>query len=198
MTGNGADVANVVRDTIYRATLLLDDQQWEQWLDLCDDSFHYAIKSFSPEINRDMTYFQGSRKDLATMVKLLPKHNTDHSPLRRHATVYTVDVAEDGKTASAIASFVVYQNYARRRELAHRCRRKPAVPGRPLPRYAQARARSGPFHQAGSASRQPPARQGVALADLSNVARLGFLRTGASAAVASGASRGSRDTSEAS
>ena len=54
MTGNGADVANVVRDTIYRATLLLDDQKWEQWLDLCDDSFHYAIKSFSPEINRDM------------------------------------------------------------------------------------------------------------------------------------------------
>ena len=95
MTGNGADVANIVRDTIYRATLLLDDQQWVQWLDLCDDSFHY---------------FQGSHKDLATMVKLLPKHNTDHSPLRRHATVYTVGVAEDGKTASAVTSFVVYQN----------------------------------------------------------------------------------------
>ena len=44
------------------------------------------------------------------MVKLLPKHNTDHSPLQRHATVYTVDVAEDGKTASAITSFVVYQH----------------------------------------------------------------------------------------
>ena len=110
MTRNGADVADRVRDTIYRATLLLDDQKWEQWLDLCDDDFHYAIKSFSPEINRDMTYFQSSRKDLATMVKLLPKHNTDHSPLRRHTTVYTIDVAEDGKTASAVSSFVVYQN----------------------------------------------------------------------------------------
>jgi methanesulfonate monooxygenase small subunit len=110
MTSNGIDVANAVRDTIYRATLLLDDQKWDQWLDLCDDSFHYAIKSFSPEINRDMTYLQGSRKDLATMVKLLPKHNTDHSPLKRHTIVYTVDVAEDAKTASAISSFVVYQN----------------------------------------------------------------------------------------
>src|SRR5262245_11645610 len=107
MTRNGADVADVVRDTIYRATLLLDDQKWEQWLDLCDDSFHYAIKSFSPEINRDMTYFQGSRKDLATMVKLLPKHNTDHSPLRRHTTVYTVDVAEEGKTDTAVGSYVI-------------------------------------------------------------------------------------------
>ena len=110
MASNGVDPANVVRDTIYRATLLLDDQKWDQWLELCDDDFHYAIKSFSPEINRDMTYLQGSRKDLATMVKLLPKHNTDHSPLKRHTTVYTVDVDEKGETASAISSFVVYQN----------------------------------------------------------------------------------------
>jgi len=110
MASNGADVANAVRDTIYRATLLLDDQKWDQWLELCDDSFHYAIKSFSPEINRDMTYLQGSRKELATMVKLLPKHNTDHSPLKRHTTVYTVDIADDAKTASAVSSFLVYQN----------------------------------------------------------------------------------------
>jgi len=110
MGTNGAEVANTVRDTIYRATLLLDDQKWEQWLELCDDSFHYAIKSFSPEINRDMIYLQGTRKDLATMVKLLPKHNTDHSPLKRHTTVYTVDVDESAQTASAISSFVVYQN----------------------------------------------------------------------------------------
>jgi methanesulfonate monooxygenase subunit beta len=110
MASNGVDAAHIVRDTIYRATLALDDQRWDQWLELCDDNFHYAIKSFSPEINRDMTYLQGSRKDLATMVKLLPKHNTDHSPLKRHTTVYTVDVDEAAQTASAISSFVVYQN----------------------------------------------------------------------------------------
>lgn len=110
MATNGVDAANAVRETIYRATLLLDDQKWEQWLELCDDSFHYAIKSFSPEINRDMIYLQGGRKDLATMVKLLPKHNTDHSPLKRHTVVYTVDVDEKAQTASAVSSFVVYQN----------------------------------------------------------------------------------------
>jgi methanesulfonate monooxygenase subunit beta len=110
MATNAVDIADVVRDTIYRATLLLDDQKWNEWLDLCDDSFHYAIKSFSPEINRDMTYLQGSRKELATMVKLLPKHNTDHSPLTRHTTVYTVDVADGAESASAISSVVVYQN----------------------------------------------------------------------------------------
>ena len=101
---------DLVRTTIYRATILLDDQKWEDWLALCDDSFHYAIKSFSPEINRDMIYLQGSRKDMSTMTKLLPKHNTDHSPLRRHTSVYTVDLAEDAKTAKAVSSVVIYQN----------------------------------------------------------------------------------------
>lgn len=110
MSSNGADAANTVRDTIYRATLALDDQKWDDWLDLCEDDFHYAIKAFSPEINKDMIYLQGSRKDMSTMMRMLPKHNTDHSPLKRHTSVYTVDVAPDAKSATAISSFVVYQN----------------------------------------------------------------------------------------
>ena len=110
MSTNGADPAGKVRDTIYRATLMLDDQKWDEWLDLCDDDFHYAIKSFSPEIKKDMTYLQGSRKDMHNLVRLLPKHNTDHSWLRRNTSVYTVDLSEDGKSAKAISAFAVYQN----------------------------------------------------------------------------------------
>ncbi len=110
MAINGAAASEAVKDTIYRSCLLLDDQKWSDWLELCEDDFHYAIRAWSPEINYDMTYFQGSRKDLDTMTQLLPKHNTDHSPLKRHATVYTVDVDEDGKTATAVSSIVVYQN----------------------------------------------------------------------------------------
>ena len=110
MSGNGIDKSGQVRDTIYRATLLLDDQKWDDWLALCHDGFHYAIKAFSPEINKDMTYLQGTKKEIQTLVKLLPKHNTDHSPLKRQTSVYTIDVAPDGKTASAVSSFVVFQN----------------------------------------------------------------------------------------
>lgn len=110
MGNNGRDAANTVRDTIYKATLALDDQKWDDWLDLCEDEFHYAIKAFSPEINKDMIYLQGSRKDMSTMMRMLPKHNTDHSPLKRHTSVYTVDVSPDAKSATAVSSFVVYQN----------------------------------------------------------------------------------------
>jgi len=110
MHKNGHDAASVVRDTIYRATMALDDQKWEDWLAMCDDEFHYKITSFSPEINKDMIYLQGKLHEMQTLVRLLPKHNTDHSPLRRHTSVYTVDVADDLSSASAVSSFVIYQN----------------------------------------------------------------------------------------
>ncbi len=102
--------SELVKDTIYRSCLLLDDQKWNNWLDLCDDSFEYKITSYSPEIRKDMIYFSGDRKELTTMLEMLPKHNTDHSPLKRHATVYTVDVDADGKSAEAVTSVVIYQN----------------------------------------------------------------------------------------
>ena len=109
MSANGSDPAGAVKDTIYRACLYLDDQKWSDWLDLCDENFHYAIKAYSPEIRQDMMYFSGNRAELSTMTEMLPKHNTDHSPLKRHATVYTVDVDAKNQTATAVTSVIVYQ-----------------------------------------------------------------------------------------
>ncbi|MGA0534108.1 nuclear transport factor 2 family protein [Hansschlegelia sp. KR7-227] len=104
------EAADAVRDTIYRATILLDAQKWDDWLALCHADFNYDIKSWSPEINYDMTYLHASRKDMESLIRLLPKHNTDHSPLTRHTSVYTVDVSDDGATAKAVSAFVVYQH----------------------------------------------------------------------------------------
>jgi methanesulfonate monooxygenase subunit beta len=104
------DASALVRDTIYRATISLDRQDWDGWLAQCDDQFQYAIRSWSPEINRDVTYLSLDRNGLASIVKLLPKHNTDHSPLTRHTSVYTVEVDEEKKAARAVSSVIVYQN----------------------------------------------------------------------------------------
>ncbi len=104
------DAQALVRDTIYRSTILLDRQDWDGWLSECDDAFHYAIRAWSPEINKDMTYLSLDRGGLANLVRLLPKHNSDHSPLTRHTSVYTVEVDEGGKQAKAVSSVLVYQN----------------------------------------------------------------------------------------
>lgn len=102
------DAASLVRDAIYRSTILLDEQNWDGWLEHCDDEFQYAIRAWSPEINKDVTYLAHDLKGLASMIKLLPKHNTDHSPLTRHTSVYTVEV--DGQEARSVSSVIVYQN----------------------------------------------------------------------------------------
>ena len=103
------DPSALVRDTIYRSTILLDQQRWDEWLAYCDDAFEYAIRAFSPEINKDVTYLALDRSGLANLVKLLPKHNTDHSPLTRHTSVYTVDLDQGDRLAQAVSSVVVYQ-----------------------------------------------------------------------------------------
>jgi methanesulfonate monooxygenase small subunit len=108
--GLAVDASVLVRDTIYRSTILLDQQNWNEWLAYCDEGFQYAIRSWSPEINKDMTYLALDRNGLASMVKLLPKHNTDHSPLTRHTSVYTVDVDDASQSAKAVSSVIVYQN----------------------------------------------------------------------------------------
>ena len=110
MSTNGTQVTDAVKDTIYRSCLFLDDENWNDFLELCDQTFHYTIKAYSPEIRRDMMYFSGNKKELEVMTGILPMHNTDHSPLKRHATVYTVDVEKDGESATAVTSLVVYQS----------------------------------------------------------------------------------------
>lgn len=104
------EATSAVRDAIYSATLFLDGKKWDAWLALCDNSFVYDIKSWSPEINYDMTYLHATRQDLVSMTQLLSKHNSDNSPLSRHTTVYTVDVSDDGTIATAVSSFVIFQH----------------------------------------------------------------------------------------
>jgi methanesulfonate monooxygenase small subunit len=103
------DAANLVRNAIYQSTIMLDQQNWDGWLEQCDEDFQYAIRSWSPEISKDMTYLALDRKGLESLIKLLPKHNTDHSPLTRHTSVYTVNMNGDAM-AHAVSSVIVYQN----------------------------------------------------------------------------------------
>ena len=107
--GNGVSVPDKVRDAVYRACVLLDDEKWSDWLQLCDADFQYEITAWSPEIRKEMIYFSGNRDHLQAMTDMLDKHNTDHSPLRRHATVYTIDDNGDG-TVTVVSSLAVYQN----------------------------------------------------------------------------------------
>jgi methanesulfonate monooxygenase small subunit len=111
MTQNGADPASSVRDLIYRSAIMMDGQQVTEWLEgLCAPEFDYKITAFSHEIRREQEWFHGNRDELLEVVKMMPYHNTDHSPFTRQVNVYTVDIDDAGKLADVVSSVVVYQN----------------------------------------------------------------------------------------
>ena len=45
---------------------------------------------------------------MANLVRLLPKHNSDTSPLTRHAIVYTVEPDPASREARAVTSVAIY------------------------------------------------------------------------------------------
>ena len=96
-----------IEELIYRSCMALDDRNFTGFLDLCEPDFHYSITAFSPEIRKDMIWLDHDRTGMETLFTNLPRHNSDHSPLTRHATVYTVKV--DGEQAKAVSALQVFR-----------------------------------------------------------------------------------------
>ena len=96
-----------IEELVYRSCLALDARDYKGFLALCDEDFHYTITTYSPEIRKDMVWLDHDRKGLDTLLTNLPKHNSDHSPITRHATVYTVDV--DGGAATVVSALQVFR-----------------------------------------------------------------------------------------
>jgi len=96
-----------IEELIYRSCLALDARDYKAFLDLCDEAFRYTITTHSAEIKRDMVWLDHDRKGMETLFTNLPRHNSDHSPLTRHATVYTVDL--EGQEASVVSALQVFR-----------------------------------------------------------------------------------------
>ena len=97
-----------VEELVYRSCLALDTKDWNGFLALCDPAFRYTIATYSPEIRKDQVWLDHDKAGMTTLFTNLPKHNSDHSPITRHATVYTVDVGGDG-TASVVSALQVFR-----------------------------------------------------------------------------------------
>ena len=96
-----------IEELVYRSCLALDARDYKMFLDLCDADFRYSITTHSPEIRRDMVWLDHDRKGMETLFTNLPKHNSDHSPITRHATVYTVDA--NGSEAHVVSALQVFR-----------------------------------------------------------------------------------------
>lgn len=103
------DTRTTIVELVGRSCLALDDKDFAGYLALCDEAFHYAITTYSPEIRKEMTWLAHDKAGLTSLFANLPKHNSDASPLTRHATVYTVALAPGGESAEVVSALQVFR-----------------------------------------------------------------------------------------
>lgn len=101
------DQRQQIEELVYRSCLALDERNFKGFLALCDDGFRYSITAFSPEIRKEMTWLDHDKAGMETLFTNLPRHNSDHSPLTRHVTVYTVSGA--GDRADVVSALQVFR-----------------------------------------------------------------------------------------
>ena len=99
----------VIEELVYRSCLALDAKDFKAFLDLCDPGFRYTISTYSPEVRRDMVWLDHDRAGMEMLFTNLPRHNSDHSPLTRHATVYTVELNGSAATANVVSALQVFR-----------------------------------------------------------------------------------------
>ena len=96
-----------IEELVYRSCLALDDRDFKGFLELCDAEFRYKVTAPSPEIRKEMTWLEHDKAGMESLFTQLPRHNSDHSPLTRHATVYTVKV--NGGEAEVVSALQVFR-----------------------------------------------------------------------------------------
>jgi methanesulfonate monooxygenase small subunit len=101
------DQRKQIEELIYRSCMALDDGDFKGFLALCEADFRYRVTAYSPEIRKDMVWLDHDRRGMETLFNNLPRHNSDHSPLTRHATVYTVKI--DGDQAEVVSALQVFR-----------------------------------------------------------------------------------------
>ena len=98
-----------IEELVYRSCLALDEKNFKAYLDLCDESFRYTITAYSPEIRKEMTWLDHDKPGMQLLFTNLPRHISDHSPLTRHAIVYTVDYAAAPNHANVVSALQVFR-----------------------------------------------------------------------------------------
>lgn len=107
------DTLQAAQRLIYESCLLLNAEQWDDYLKLCDSSrFRYRITNYSPEMRKEQCWMDRDYAGLKHLIDLLPKHNSDRSQLTRHAVVYKMGYDEkqgNASTVSAVTSVTLYR-----------------------------------------------------------------------------------------
>jgi 3-phenylpropionate/cinnamic acid dioxygenase small subunit len=101
-----ADI-EAVRELIQRTAVLLDDENFEGWLNLFDAAGTYELSAYSTEIRRWMTWQLSDRDTLEQMLKDVEEHVRDDAK-RRHVVGMPL-VELDGERGLARSHFSLFR-----------------------------------------------------------------------------------------
>lgn len=96
-------------EVVYRSCLRLDARDFEGFLALCTPDFRYTVLAYGPEIRREMVWLDHDRAGIEALLRNLPRHYSDPSPLTRHATVYTVEFDRSQTRAAVVSALQVFR-----------------------------------------------------------------------------------------
>jgi methanesulfonate monooxygenase subunit beta len=102
-------VRAAIETLVYTSALRLDAGDFAGYLELCAPEFRYLITAYSPEIRQEMIWLDHDKAGLQALFETLSRHHSDPSPLSRHVTLYTVEVAADGGTAAVVSALMVFR-----------------------------------------------------------------------------------------
>jgi len=106
------EVRNQVQDLVYETCLLLNEEKWTEFLELCDESdFRYVVGNYSPEIGKDQYWLDLDFGGMKHLVEMLPVHNSDHAKLTRHPTMLKVLKSPNDAFATAITGMTIYRTH---------------------------------------------------------------------------------------
>ena len=99
-------IKQTIEVCIYESCLALNSEDWEKFLSFCaKDKFNYRITNYSPEIKKEQCWMERNWQGLKGILYILPKHNTNHSPLTRHITVYQINPTNTANVYEVVSIF---------------------------------------------------------------------------------------------
>ncbi len=91
-----------------RACQALDDEDYAAFTGLCSTTFRYAIRVYSPELRKDMTWLAHDLEGLRVLLEGLASHLRRPGQLLRHLGASVPDVQTD-ECIKLATSFVIYE-----------------------------------------------------------------------------------------
>ena len=91
-----------------RACQALDDEDYAGFTGLCGAMFRYAIRVYSPELRKDMTWLEHDLAGMTTMLESLQSHLRRPGQLLRHLGASIIHAHTDEQIELA-TSFVIFE-----------------------------------------------------------------------------------------